>query len=143
MPVGKRRKNGRTQWCADYTDSAGRRVQKFRPTKELADEVHAQGVLQSRQKTTPGLPTTLTVAEYSEHWMRALQVKQASRETYADHLRLYVLPDLGAVRLRDLQRRQIKAMLVRQRQTLSRGTVRLTLGALRGMLNMAVDDELL
>ena len=58
MPVGKRRKNGRTQWCADYTDSAGRRVQKFRPTKELADEVHAQGVLQSRQKTTPGLPTT-------------------------------------------------------------------------------------
>ena len=38
MPVGRRIKNGKTQWCASYVDSAGHRVQKFRATRELAME---------------------------------------------------------------------------------------------------------
>src|SRR2546428_11914613 len=109
MPVGKRKKNGRVQWCADYVDSSGHRVQKFFPTKELAEDAFGEGVKLSRQKTMPDLPTTINLHDYSQHWLKELQAKQRTREAYTAHLNLYLLPTLGSLRLRDLQRGHIKA----------------------------------
>lgn len=56
-------------------------------------------------------------------------------------MRLHGLPLLGRVKVRNLQRDQVKAALTHKlAQGLSRGTVRILHATLRAMLNAAVDD---
>ena len=80
MPIAKRRKNGRHQWCADYKDSSERRVQKFFPTKEQAEDHFAKAVVAAQQKTTCDLPTTIRFGEYAAHW-RSLQTHLKDRKS--------------------------------------------------------------
>ena len=96
MPISRRRKNKRLQWCADYEDHSGKRVQKYFPTKEAAEEHFGKAVLASQQKTTPDLPTTITFVEYVNHW-RKLQahLKPATRDCYEQNLELHLLPRFG------------------------------------------------
>ena len=114
MPIGKRWKNKRWQWCADYEDHSGKRVQRFFRTRDLAEEQFAKAVLASQQKTTPDLPTTITFAEYAAHW-RGLQshLKPATLECYDQQLRVHLLPAFGGTRVRDVQRGRLKAFLAR------------------------------
>ena len=114
MPVAKRKKNGRRQWTADYDDGTGKRVQKVFPTKEQAEEHFAKAVITAQQKTTPDLPTTITFAAYVEHWRPLVDahLKRATSQCYEQNLRLHLLPAFDGMRVRDIQRGQIKAFLV-------------------------------
>ena len=80
-------------WCADYIDGSGNRVQKFRATKEEADDVHSEGVKLSRQKIDPELPTTITVRDYAAGWLAQLEtlvaaraLKRATVESYGEKI---------------------------------------------------------
>ncbi|HLY36854.1 MAG TPA: hypothetical protein VKU61_02385 [Candidatus Binatia bacterium] len=144
MPIAKRWKNGRWQWCADYRDSNDRRVQKFFTTKEQAEEHFAHGVIDGQQKTTCDLPTTITLGQYAEHWQRLqTHLKQATLDCYDQQLRLHLSPAFAGVRVRDLHRGRLKAFLARQLQDHSRNTVRLMHATVRVILNAAVDDGLI
>jgi integrase len=144
MPVSQRRKNGRRQWCADYEDHSRKRVQRFFATKELAEEHYAQAVLHSRQRATPHLPTTITFAEYTNHWLELqTHLKTATRISYEQQLNVHLDPVFGGIRLRDLERGRIKAFLAQQLQTRAKNTVRLMHATLRVILNAAVDDGII
>ena len=137
-------KNGRRQWVADYTGSEGKRVQKFFPTKEEAQDHFADGVRLSRQRTTPDLPPTMTVAEYAMHWFTLLgHLEQETRDRYEQNWRVHLKPAFGPRRVRDLTRGSIVAFLAKKREALGRATVTSMHNTFSALLSAAVDDELL
>ena len=145
MPIAKRKKNGRQQWVADYRDGSGHRVQRFFRTREEAEETFAKAVIVAQQKTRPDLPTSITFAQYAERWLAQgrTHLKPASCEAYDRMLRLHLVPAFGGLRLRDLQRGRIKAVLTEKRERYARNTLHLMLGTLCALLNAAIEDELI
>ena len=144
MPVAKRKKNGRTQWVADYQDSGGHRRQKFFATKEAAEQHFAKAVLTARTRTASALSPDTTVKQYAERWLGMHPGKHGTLETYGDYLRLHILPALGGMRVVDVQRSRIKTFLADQKaKGQKRDTVKLQYKIIRAMLNGALDDELI
>lgn len=85
----------------------------------------------------------ITVATYAERWLAMLRgsVKARTSVVYELNLRRHLLPVLGSLKVRQLQKGQLRAFLAdRLSSGLARATVRLIYATLRGMLNAAVDD---
>jgi integrase len=138
-------KHGKAAYRIEYIGSDGKRVQKYRPTKEQADDLLARAIVESRQPTQSDLPSTMTVASYATHWiaLSKAHLKRRTVECYEETLRLHLLPAFGAMRVRDLQRGRIKSFLAAKLPDHSRNTVRIMHAVLRVMLNAAVDDGLI
>ncbi len=88
----------------------------------------------------------LTVAAYAGHWLAVVgeSVKPRTRECYADTLRLHLLPAIGSLKVRQLHKGRIKAILAAKLGAgLSRNSVRIIHATLRAMLNAAADDGVL
>jgi integrase len=88
----------------------------------------------------------ITVQAYSEHWLAMVRstLKQRTLEGYADLLRPHLLPTLGAIKVRKLDRGRIETLLAAKRAVgLAPGTVLDVFATLRTMLAAAVDDGLL
>jgi len=80
---------------------------------------------------------------YAARWLSLLEsnVKPRTLRSYEENLRIHLLPSLGRTKLRLLARGGIKSFLVdKQKEGLSRNTVRLIHATLRAMLNYAIDD---
>ena len=147
-----RKRRGR--YVVDYYDAAGlRRIPSFR-TKEEAEDHYAEVVPASRQKIQPAVDPNITVSDYADHWLACLGVtdlKPRTVESYADTLRLHLLPQLGRARVRDLQKARIKALLVEKateqgrttHKRRSRNSVRIIHATIRAMLNAVVEDEVI
>jgi integrase len=138
-------KNGKLMYRCDYVGSDGRRHFKFLPTAEVAEDFLARATLESRQPTHSDLPSTMTLAQYAQHW-RALartHLKPRTLLSYDTTLRLHVLPAFGATRLRDLQRGRIKTFLAGKLDDHKPNSVRIVHATLRTILNAAVDDGLI
>ena len=74
----------------------------------------------------------------------ALERDRNTVRGYRQNLETHVLPALGHLRLRSLQRQHIKAFLLgKRREGYARNSVRLMKAALSSMLTDAVDDELI
>jgi len=96
--------------------------------------------------TSKTVPTTLEA--YAEHWKKRTRryLKPRARETYAQNLRLYLIPRLGAeTPLAALTRNRIADMLLAMLDEGYHGTtVWLAFKVLRAMLNAArVDDAVI
>src|SRR5712692_9654689 len=79
-------------------------------------------------------------------WLEAIasEIRPRTLEGYKQQLRLHVVPAFGRVRLRELTRPRIKALLAQKRRAgLSKNRVRLARATLSVMLSDAVDDGII
>jgi integrase len=70
-------------------------------------------------------------------------LKLATREQYSEVLRVHWFPTFGCVRVADITRTQVKAMVVEKARTYARGTVSYMVDVLRSCLHAAVEDGLI
>ncbi len=88
----------------------------------------------------------ITVGEYAARWLESLpsRLRPKTVKSYRDLYRIHLGPTLRALRLAELQRAQVKALLIdKHGQGLSRNTVRLIGACLSAMCSEAIDDGLL
>ncbi len=136
----------RGKFVVDYRDGAGIRRWVTCETKREADDVLAAKIPESRQCIVPAVDPNITVREYSARWLDqvAATAKSRTADSYAQSLRLYVLPAFGKKKVRSLARGQIKGFLAEKlKGGLSRNTTRIIHAMLRGMLNAAIDDGII
>ena len=81
----------------------------------------------------------------AERWLRLCSgLKPRTLSSYRAKLDRHILPALGSFRVRKLHRGTIKTLLAeKQASGLSVDSLRLIHAALRGMLNAAVEDEVI
>jgi integrase len=145
--VKVRYRHDRQAWEVDYRDHDGRRCRPLLPTEEdaLGEAAEIRKSLGQRTMLLDRPDRNITVKEYAETWLKtvASELEQATLRSYRRSLGLHVLPALGSLRLRDLRRRHVKALLNTKRADgYAPNGVRLMKAALSSMLTDAVDDEL-
>ena len=145
MKVWKRK--DRDVWVIDYRDRTGKRVRMVGgKTQEAAYLAFSKRQLE--EATAPVVPVKdadITVAEYADRWLKTVKRDLAQRtyRSYTQHVTLHLVPTLGVVKLRDLRRRDIVALIAEKRMTLGKHAVRLMKATLSSMLAQAVDAELI
>ncbi len=154
-------KKRRGKWVADWRDGAGsRRWKTFRTQREAQDFLDLERP-KARQWMKPLVDPNSTVNEYQRHWLSLIAptVKPRTLESYTETLTNHIVPLLGAIKIRQLDRGRIKAFLsdklstgrLPRKQTtaaavstgLSRNSVRIIHATLRAMLKAAIDDGIL
>jgi integrase len=90
----------------------------------------------------------VTFEQYSQRWLKQhaeVELKPSTVASYAQLLRLYVLPRFGQLLVTAIQRNQVKDFLGEwsAKGQLSRNTLRLMLCTLRVILNHAVEDGII
>jgi integrase len=111
-----------------------------------ADAVLSAKIKESSQHAVPQVDPKIKVNEYAEGWLKQVSSSTKSRtvDSYAQSLRLYMLPTFGNKRVQSLHRGQIKAFLANQLvKGLSKNTCRIMHATLRVMLNAAIDDGII
>ena len=115
----KRDPNGKT-WCylvdIGRDPETGKRRQERRRSFRLKED--AQNALDERlneiRRGEVVADRNLTVGEYLDQWIEAKEaagLRASSVESYRSHIRLYLRPHLGRVKLRDLRGNHIERML--------------------------------
>jgi len=155
----------RGRWELDYRDQHGTR---HRPLFESEAEALEEAA-KKRKDLEQGIPLLddpdLTVRGYAERWLAGgstQELEAKTRESYRQLLDSHVLPILGHLKLRELHRRHVKALVAAKRAArlprkttkdvaradaeapasggYSKNTVRLIRAALSTVLSDAVDD---
>ena len=130
--------NGETKsaWQIDYIDAGGVRRRETVATKKEADARHAAVAVGVANGTHTADATSVTVAVAAQQWLDDCDpvCERATVVAYAQHVRLHIVPRLGAVRLsqltvpvvaqflRDLRSAGVSNALIRK--------VRISLGAI-------------
>jgi integrase len=145
MKVWKRK--DRDVWIVDYRDPVTRKRVRMvgGATREEAERTFAERKLKDIDTPVQNrAESTVTVKEFATRWLALVQPHLAQRThlSYTALLARYILPALGSVKLRELRRRDIAALLAEKRVTLGRNTVRLIKAVLSTMLDSALDAEL-
>ncbi|MFQ5945839.1 MAG: tyrosine-type recombinase/integrase, partial [Anaerolineae bacterium] len=139
----KRKRAKRDVWIVDYRDSAGIRRWATCPSRREAETILAEKIQESRQSTRPAVNPDITLGAYAERWLTliAVSVKRLTLKKYEQVVRLHLLPCLGSLKVRQLHKGQLKALLAEKLAAgLARNSVQLIHSALRVMLNAAMDD---
>lgn len=139
-----RRRRGK--YVVDWRDGAGVRHWKTFDKKTEADAHRDQVGPEARHRVMPTVPASSTVTEYAEYWTRLIRhtVKARTLARYNQLLALHILPRCGRIRVRDLSRGAIKALLADKLEVdLQKRTVRNIQAVLRAMLNGAIEDGLI
>jgi integrase len=156
-------RESREMWEVDYRDRHGKRHRPLFATEtEALDE--AAKFRKDLEKAPLVDDPDLTLEQYAERWLQtaAHELEAKTRSSYAQLLKTHVFPTLGAVRLGDIQRRDVKALLGAKRAErlprarklveapkaepapskagYSKNTVRLIKAALSTVLSDAVDE---
>jgi integrase len=145
MGVKIRKRDGRWYVFVNYH---GRRKAKCVGTsRELAEQVRRQLEAKLAWGDVGFLaePAGLTFEQYSQRRLKQhaeVELKPSTVASYAQLLRLYVLPRFGALQVTAIERGQVKTFLGEwsAKGELSRNTLRLMLCTLRVILNHAVED---
>ncbi len=138
----------RQKWEVDCRAVPGWRSR--RPTFETEEEAHAYaskllGELE-RGLPVPEHRDISLVTYVEERWLPAVSpdLERKTAEGYARLLRRHVLPQLGQLRLRDVRKRHIRALLNDKRtQGYAKNTVRLIKAALSSVLTDASEEDVI
>jgi integrase len=139
-------------WYVQYREPDGTQKSPGFATKRAAEDWIAQHgpQIRARAQLMPLVPSDSTVATYGARWLADVQrsIKPRTLETYATQLRLYLVPLLGARRVSDLTRPEVRGFLVTCRrrgvagQPLKPGAIYAIYATLRALLNAAIEDGL-
>ena len=94
----------------------------------------------------PAPAGAVLVGDYAAYWLETLpsRLKPRTVKSYRELYRLHLAPSLKGIGLSELRRAQVKALLLdKQRQGLSRNTVRLIGSCLSALCSEAIDDGIL
>jgi integrase len=100
------------------------------------------GILEPKKAEKP----EPTFAEYQKTWLELAPAhcKQSTIDFYQDYQRRYVLRRFGTLRLSEITKPRILAMIADLKaQGLAKNTIRLAVASLRIVLSRAVEDELI
>lgn len=152
------------KWVADFYDGFGRRRWVTCATKAEALEAEARGRVEAQRASCPAVDPDVTIAAYAERFVtscKARGVRATTLTRYEGSLRHHLLPRLGAVKVRELTRPMVKALLAEKlqgpatsvqgqkgarktgRRALARGSVRHLLTTLNAVMAEAVEDQLI
>ena len=114
-------------------------------TEERALEVAEAAerhVLLRLAETSPADKATVTLAAYIETFLGSHDIEANSKETYARHLSLHVIPYIGKQRVAEVSRETIHRLLtvVLKEEGASQTTILHTRTALSSMMQMAWDN---
>ncbi|WP_067811186.1 tyrosine-type recombinase/integrase [Nocardia beijingensis] len=114
------RKDGRYELklFVDAPDGTRKRVSVYGATWEEADAERTR-LKELARRGVPVEVTTMTVAQYLQHWLETVakpEVRVTTYTTYEALVRLYMVPGLGKKKLRALQARDIRAWLAKLRE---------------------------
>jgi integrase len=129
-----------TAWLVDYHDASGkRRFETFKLRKDAAARLtDIQGEL--KQGTHVPQRDSVTVAEAADIWYRHCEARGLERATlrnYERHLRLYLTPMLGRIKLAQLTTPRIAAFRDELLKKTTAARTRKLLGTLKAVLNEA------
>jgi integrase len=131
----------REGWAADYRDQQGNRVVKLFATKKEAAAYHAKVATEVNAGIHTVPSRSITVREAAEDWIQFIAGEGRERSTldvYKQHVRLHVLPRIGALRLGHLTTPRVNKF---RDGLLADGMTRITakkvLGTLKGILKDA------
>jgi integrase len=92
----------REAWVIDYTDQLGRRCHKTFAKKRDADAYHAKVAVDVKAGVHTAESRSITVAEAGDLWLKgreAAGVERTSLANYQRHLKLHIVPFIGATKL--------------------------------------------
>ncbi len=151
----------RGKWVADYRDGAGIRRWNTFETKRAAEDFLDEERPKTRQWTRPAVHPNVTIRAYKDRWLKLIgpTIKARTVASYTQSLVRHILPALGDMPIRQLDRGRIKAFLAekltsglvtvdeagkpQRPECLSRNSVRIIHGTLRSLLNAAIDDRVI
>jgi integrase len=136
----------RGKWVVDYRDSLGRRRWTTCETRAEAESVFSDKFREGRQGTRPLVDPEITLAGYAERWLGMISagVKPSTLASYRRGLRRHLLPTLGSVKIRQLQKGRIRGLLAEKLAAgLNRTTVNIIYYVVRATLNAAIDDGII
>ncbi|HZU05258.1 MAG TPA: site-specific integrase [Chloroflexota bacterium] len=125
-------------WVAQLRQG-GRRLVRYAKTAHQAQRALAQLVRLSTQGPLPASRPP-TVADHLQRWLEDAtpRLKPTTRTRYAQLVRYYLVPELGAMRLDRLTPERLVEALRRWRERASEGTVRQAFAVLARALQVAV-----
>jgi integrase len=141
------RARGREVYEVDYTDATGRRRRLTAKSREAAEQLRAEKVREASQAMPTDVDRDVILSEYATSWterLPALGLAESTTKNYAQMLRLYILPELGQLKVRHIHRAMLRNFLARKRQQgLGKNTVRLIRATLSSLLTDALDDGII
>ena len=86
-----------------------------------------------------------TVSEYLAEWLqlKKLEVRTRTHKQYEDNIRLYIIPHIGTVKLRELTSRHVEGMMLKVAESTSNDAANKARGTLSNALNKAVRQGLI
>ena len=143
-----KRKDGR--WCAAFyiTEADGRRVrQRFYGRSRGEVEAKLVEVRAKADSGAPMPPSQLTLQAFLREWLDQIVSKRVRANTlaaYRFNAESYLIPELGAKRLKKLTAREVRLYLADlERRGVGARTIRYVHATLRAALEDAVREELL
>ena len=143
--IRRRKDRKATRWIVDSRDIPEGRRLTFK-TREEAELARADMIKASQQAQPAAKDREITLDAYADRWLEqiAVSVETNTSASYRQNLAKHIRPVFGPMKLRDLHRGHIKALLAKKRQDgLSKNSVRLVRATLSVMLGDAVDDGVL
>ena len=152
----------RGSWVVDVR-LHGKRLVKVYRTRREADEALSRLTAERRQKSRPAVDPFITLAAYVPRFLAECAEQEVAPPTlqrYERTLGNHVLPVLGATKVRDIVRGDIRTFLLSKRQegsnvqgqkgddragkgALSKNTVKQIRSVLSSVLSLAVEDEII
>jgi integrase len=129
-------------WLADYTDGSGKRHQVRFKRKAEAEAHEEKTKVAIRAGTHVSLDSNLTISDVADKWIKRVEANARERTTlkqYKEHIKLHILPRIGAVKLAKLTKGQVEAFrdsLIQGDQALSRPMAQKVLRSLKSMLKV-------
>lgn len=148
----KEKKKGSGEWWIFINHKGKRKAKKIgrdkRVAEKMAKQIEAKLVLGEsgleQEKEEEAVPT---FAEYADIWMNVTVPATCKRSTVVDYesiLRNHVLPRFGKYPVNEINRQMVKTFLMKKvNQGYSSSTVTHIKNAVSGVLNHAVDDEVI
>lgn len=143
-------KSGKTYWEGRYTDPI---LHKQKSVSAKTEKECRQKLLEIQSRIFTGqyvTPQKQTLGAYLEEWLQnRINIEESTRDNYEKNLRLYVLPELGGIRLRELRYSHCQDWVRRlsggidRRKPLSAKSVHNAAGVLTKALADAVRNELI
>ena len=121
-----------------------RRV-KLAATTRTAARVEQQNLNSDKNRNLVAAPSKVTLSEVAESWLEGLDVKPRSRESYDYHLRINILPQLGAREVQSIRPRDCTSLVrwLASERKVSVGTQVAAFRVLDAVLEHAVQEEIL
>jgi integrase len=133
-------------WEVDYRDGAGMRRRPVFQAEEQAHEYAAELFKTLGQTVSTTVDREIRLRDYAKQWLAIVEHEKEPKtiRTYVERLNNHVLPALGHLKLREIQRGQIKAFVASKRgDGHAKNSVRQMKAALSVMLSDAADDGII